>query len=79
MSKSERQILSKLRQKQLEISDIAPQDMGSFTDIYKNFIGCLKVDPWKIAAVAAILLVLILRFFLGASFVNLATILQAGF
>lgn len=79
MTKLDKKILGKLREKQFEVSFIPPQEMGPLTYLYKNLIGFVKVAPWRVILLISILLVLLLRAFFGSSFVKLANILQAGF
>ena len=79
MKKSDSEILTSLRQKQLEVSFIPPTDVGPLTPVYKIATSFLKTSPWKVILIISILLVLIFRALIGPSFVKLTTILQAGF
>lgn len=79
MQKKDKQILSVLRQKQKEVSDLPVQRFGVLTPHYKLLIPYLKTKPWKVIILVSFSLVILFRIFFGASFVKLAAILQAGF
>lgn len=79
MPKTDRQILLKLRQKQLEVSFLPPQEIGPLTPLYKDFIGFLKVRPWRLVLALSFLLVLGLKIISGDFIIKLVNLLQAGF
>lgn len=78
-SKLEEKIYPLLREKQLEVAYVPPQRLGALTFIYHRLTPWFKEAPWRIIAVWAILVTIVIRLLLGSSFVVLASILQRAF
>lgn len=75
----EKKIYPALRRKQMEVALVPPQTLGPLTLYYHRFIPALKVAPWRLILLSALLTTIILRLALGPWFVRLATLLQRGF
>lgn len=62
-----------------EVTDIPPQTLGPFTNIYKTLTHQLKVMPWPWYVVAGMIVALVLYLFFGTSVASLVTLLQKSF
>lgn len=62
-----------------EVTELPPQTVGPLTPYYKAIVRRLKVMPWPVLVLAAILLVSGIYFLIGSAVVILTSILQRGF
>lgn len=62
-----------------EVTDIPPQRLGPFTNIYKFVTKKLKVMPWPWYVIAAIGMAVGLYWLFGTSVSTIVTLLQRGF
>jgi hypothetical protein len=62
-----------------EVTDLPTQTLGPLTPYYKSAVKRLKVMPWPVLVVAAILMVLGIYLLIGSAIVILTSILQRGF
>lgn len=75
----EQKIFPILRKKQLELAIVPPQSLGPLTSYYHRIVPTLKIAPWRLIAVGALVSTVGLRVLLGSAFVRLASLLQWGF
>jgi hypothetical protein len=61
------------------ITDLPPQNVGPFTQLYKKITVHLKVMPWFLLMFGAVFVVGSLYFFFGSSFTRIVSLLQRGF
>lgn len=65
--------------KMQEISLVPPQQLGPFTNMYKNFVPYLKFAPWRMAAFVSFFTSILLYLVLGPILVKIVSLLQFGF
>ena len=75
----DKDFLSRLRRRQLEVSSIPQQNLGIATSYYKTASSYLKVAPWKIIIPTSIVGILAFRLLSGLPLTHLTTLLQEGF
>jgi len=62
-----------------EVTDLPPQTVGPLTPYYKDAVRRLKVMPWPVLVLAAVLVVAGIYFLIGSAITILTSILQKGF
>lgn len=62
-----------------EVMELPPQRLGPFTGIYKRVIPSLKIMPWPLLVICALLVVGALYILIGSAITLLTTLLQRGF
>lgn len=62
-----------------EVTDLPPQTFGPLTPYYKAVTKRLKVMPWPVLVVCAVVVVVGIYYVLGTSIIYLVSILQRGF
>ena len=62
-----------------EVTDLPPQTVGPLTPLYKAVTRRLKVMPWPLLVVCALLVVIGLYLFIGSAVTLIVSILQRGF
>jgi hypothetical protein len=62
-----------------EVTDLPPQTLGPFTPYYKKAVLRLKVMPWPVLVIGALLVVIGLYVLLGTTITMIVSILQRGF
>jgi len=62
-----------------EVTDLPPQTVGPLTPFYKKAAIRLKVMPWPLLVIGALLLVICLYLLIGSAVTLLVSILQRGF
>lgn len=69
----------KFQKKWNEVTDLPPQTVGPFTPYYKMVTKRLKVMPWPILGISALLLVIGLFVLFGSAITRIVSLLQKGF
>lgn len=69
----------KLKEKRDETREIPLQDFGKYSILYREIASYFKISPLRPISFFAILGTVLLLYFLGSSFVRLASILGGGF
>lgn len=62
-----------------EVTDLPPQTVGPLTPYYKKLVVKLKVMPWPILVVGAVITVVCIYLLVGSAITLLVSILQRGF
>lgn len=62
-----------------EVTDLPPQTVGPFTPYYRSLVKRLKVMPWPMLVLVAVLMVVGIYFLIGSAVTILTSILQRGF
>lgn len=75
----EKKFLNRLRKKQLEVSSVPVQNLGSFNTVYKSVTAYFKIDPWRAIIPLSILSVILFKLMTGVSLVRFVSLLQEGF
>jgi hypothetical protein len=62
-----------------EVTEIPTQDVGPLTPYYKRIVSRLKVMPWTILILGAVVTVLAIYFLMGPAVTLVVSVLQRGF
>lgn len=62
-----------------EVTDLPPQTVGPLTPLYKTVARRLKVMPWPVLVLSALIVVIGLYLLIGSAITLLVSILQKGF
>lgn len=62
-----------------EVTDLPPQTVGPLTPYYKAVTRRLKVMPWPVLLLGAVLLVVLLYVLIGSAITLIVSLLQRGF
>jgi hypothetical protein len=62
-----------------EVTDLPPQSLGPLTPYYKDVVRRLKIMPWPVLLVAAIIMVTCIYLIVGSTISLIVSILQKGF
>lgn len=62
-----------------EAAVVPPQNLGSFTYLYKRIVPQFKVRPWFGAGVISLIFTFLAYLLFGATLIKVASLLQFGF
>lgn len=62
-----------------EVTELPPQTLGPLTPYYKMVVRRLKVMPWPVLVLAAMVMVVGIYLLIGSTITILTSILQKGF
>lgn len=62
-----------------EVTDLPPQTVGPLTPYYKALVRRIKVMPWPVMVICALLSVIGLYLLIGSAITLVVSILQRGF